>query len=307
MNKNLIKLSDEVREALSNNRPIVALESSFISHGFPFPENYNTVLAAEKIIRENNVTPASIAIVDGEIKVGLTEQDFSLLAKLINVNKGSERDIPFLLAKHATASITAGACMAIASSIGIDVVVMGGIGGVAASNSNKRDISADLTALSQYRCIVICSGTKAFMDIGETLEFLETYSIPVVVYQSEEFPFFISRNSGEKVDWVAESVSEIASIYLEMRSLEQTRGLLVGVPIPGEAEMPVEETKIAIQSAISEMEIDGVKGKDYTPQILSTIHRLTNNKSLHANIKLILNNARVGSEVAKALLVVNNR
>jgi pseudouridine-5'-phosphate glycosidase len=301
MNKDLFHLSDDVSAALEMKQPIVAIESSYISHGMQSPQNLSTALAVEKTIRDCQAVPATIAVINGIITVGVQRNHLKTLASGRDIYKAGERDLPFIVAKGLSAGVTVGASLAIASSVGIKVVVAGGIGGVGHGASQTFDISSDLLAIPRYACVTVCSGTKSFMDISATLEFLETHSVPVMVYQSSDFPFFFARNSGYSVDWVVESPDEIAEIFHQNKRLELSRGILIGVPVPEDAAMSEESTRKVTERALEEMRSQGVGGKEYTPKILSFIHQHTNSKSLDADIALFLNNALVGSEIAKSI------
>lgn len=301
MRKDALLISPEVQEALTSGKPVVALESTIIAHGMPYPANEETARTVETIVREQGAIPATIAILHGKIHVGLSSEDLHLLATSREVLKAGERDIPLVVAKKLHAATTAGSSVAIAASAGISVFVTGGIGGVARMASESFDISADLLAISGYSCITVCAGSKAFMDIPATLEYLETQRVPVIVYQSEYFPMFYSRSSGVKVDWVANSADEIAAAFAAKRALAMDGGMLVGVPIPAAAELPREAAEKAINTALDQIKARGITGKAVTPFLLSAIKEATGGESLEANIALIKNNAKVGAQIAVAL------
>lgn len=220
---------------------IVALESTIISHGMPYPVNLVTAIAVEQILRNSGVVPATTAILEGEMRAGLSKDELAFLAESKEIKKASERDIAFILAKKQHARTTVSASLAIAHAAGIQVFATGGIGGVGPQANQTFDISADLLSIGKYDCITVCAGAKAFMDIPATLEFLETNSIPVLVYQSNRFPLFYARDSRVKVDWELDNPDEIAEVFLKRLSIDQQGGLLVAVPIPAEAAIPENE------------------------------------------------------------------
>lgn len=301
MKKDALHISPEVQEALANGKPVVALESTIIAHGMPYPANEETARAVEGIVRAAGAIPATIAILHGDIKVGLSADDLHLLATSKEVLKAGERDIPLVVAKRLHAATTAGSSIAIAASAGIPVFVTGGIGGVARMAAESFDISADLLAIAGYTCITVCAGSKAFMDIPATLEYLETQRVPVMVYQAEHFPMFYSRSSGVKVDWVAHTPDDVASAFAAKLRLGIEGGMLVGVPIPTAAELPLATAEKAISSALEQIKARGITGKAVTPFLLSAIKESTDGESLEANIALIRNNAQAGAEIAVAL------
>jgi pseudouridylate synthase len=293
-----IKLSGEVKNALENNQPVVALESTIISHGMPYPVNIDTANSVEEIIRKEGAIPATIAIINGEIKVGLSKDELNFLATSKEIHKASERDLAIILANKLNAATTVSASLAIASAAGIVVFATGGIGGVGPDASKTFDISADLLSIGKYPCITVCAGAKAFMDISATLEFLETHSIPLAVYQSTQFPLFYSRDSGIKVEWEAHNSQEIANIFSTRLAIGQTGGFLVAVPIPNEDAIPEAEIQNAISAALADVSKMEVSGKEFTPMVLSKIKEITGGKSLIANVGLIKHNAKIGSEIA---------
>ncbi|TVR66448.1 MAG: pseudouridine-5'-phosphate glycosidase [Spirochaetaceae bacterium] len=299
--KDLINTTAEVRDALSEGRPVVALESTIISHGMPYPTNRETAAAVEGIVREAGAVPATIAILDGKIRVGITAEELEFLSTSDTIKKACERDIPFIVAGKLCAATTVSATLAIAHAAGIRVFATGGIGAVGPDASTTMDISADLPALGRYECITVCSGAKAFMDVAGTLEFLETQGIPVVVYGTDRFPLFYSLDSGERVDWVMESAGEIARVFAIQVATLPGRGLLVANPIPSESAIPESEIRKAIDSALAYVAERKITGKAFTPAVLSRIAEITGGRSLTANIALIRNNARLAGEIAAAL------
>ncbi|KAJ3125774.1 hypothetical protein HK098_008234 [Nowakowskiella sp. JEL0407] len=291
---------EEVKEFfLLNKKGVVALESTIISHGLPYPQNYNTALELEKIVTSHGCTPAHIAIINGKIKVGLLDEELHQLAKEKNVVKASRRDIAHIVALGKNGATTVSATMLIAHLCGIKVFVTGGIGGVHRGAENSMDISADLTELGRTPVTVVCSGVKSILDIEKTLEYLETQGVTVLTYgSSEEFPAFYSPSSGFKSMAAMDNPHEIATVIDANMKLDLKSGIVVGVPIPGGG---VEGVDTAIKKAIKEAEKNGIKGKDITPYLLSKVSKITKGKSLDANISLIKNNAKVGSLIAKSL------
>ncbi len=293
-----ISISDEVQSALKDNLPIVALESTIISHGMSYPFNVRLSEEVEKIIRHHGAVPATIAIINGVIKIGLSEEEVEFIATDRSVKKTSKREIPLLLANKGCGSTTVSATIFCAALIGIKVFVTGGIGGVHKDAQYTFDISSDLTELSNYNIAVICAGAKSILDIGLTLEKLETLSVPVIGYKTDEFPAFYSRESGFGVDINAESVEKVAMIMKYKWDLGINGGIVVGCPIPRQDEIPAEEMAGYIKKAVKEAEKESIKGKYLTPFMLQEIHTHTRGKSIDANISLIKNNALIGSKIA---------
>ena len=298
MNKIDLEFSPEVAKALKVNAAVVALESTIIAHGMPYPQNVETALAVESIVRQAGALPATIAILNGKMKVGLTREELELVADGQNILKASDRDIPFILAKKLSAATTVSASLAIAAAAGIKVFVTGGIGGVGPEGYKNLDISSDLIALADYPCITVCAGAKAFMDIPATLEYLETQRVSVVGYQTWFFPLFYTRGSQYKIDWSIQNAREAAEIFHAKLTHDHPGGLLVGVPMDEEDALSYEETQKAIDFALAQIKAKGVAGKEVTPFILAAIKDETGGKSLSANIALIKKNARVGGEIA---------
>jgi len=296
-----IKLSSEIEEALRQNKPIVALESTIISHGMPYPKNVETALAVEQIVRDNGAIPATIAIINGQCCVGLSKDEIEVFGKEKNVWKVSLRDMPYVISKKIFGATTVAATMRIATMVGIKIFVTGGIGGVHRGAEKSMDISADLTEMSQTNVAVICAGVKSILDIGLTLEHLETLGIPVVTYGQDEFPSFYSRQSGYTSPLRLDSFSEIANLLQTKWSLGLNGSVLIANPINEKDEVPFETMEQYILQAIQQAEMQGVKGKNVTPFLLQYIAENTKGDSLEANIALIKNNAVAGAKIAISL------
>lgn len=296
--KNYLELNLEVSEAIDMGRPVVALESTIISHGMPYPKNVETALKVEEIVRNKGAVPATIGILNGRLKAGLTKDEILYFGKSKDINKVSRRDIPFMITKRAHGATTVAATMIIASLAGIKVFVTGGIGGVHREAQNSFDISADLMELARTNVAVVCAGAKSILDIGLTLEYLETQGVPVVGYKTEEFPAFYTRKSGFKVDYKVDSVLELARAIKAKWDLNIQGGLVIGNPIPPKFEMDNQKINEAIEYALEEAKRKGIKGKDITPYLLSEIKSLTDGESLESNIQLVYNNAKLGAELA---------
>lgn len=296
-----LDINPEVKEALNNGKPVVALESTIISHGMPYPENVKTALNVEKIIRDNGAVPATIAILGGTLKVGLTGEEIEYLGKAKNVIKTSRRDIPFIAAKKSDGATTVASTMIIASLAGIKVFATGGIGGVHRGAAETFDISADLEELANTDVAVICAGAKSILDIGLTLEYLETNGVPVVGYQTEEMPAFYTRKSGFKVDYTVESPAEIAFALKAKWDLGLRGGMVVANPIEEQYEMDYDTITEAIDKAVKEAEEKGIRGKETTPFLLSKVKEITGGDSLESNIMLVYNNALLGAKIAVEL------
>ncbi|HRE49438.1 MAG TPA: pseudouridine-5'-phosphate glycosidase [Aggregatilineales bacterium] len=295
-----VTVHPEVREALAAGMPVVALESTIIAHGMPYPTNLEVAHRCEQLVREAGAVPATLAILGGVIRVGLSAPELEYFATSQTILKAVERDFPMILARKADAAVTAGSSLAIAAAAGISVFVTGGIGGVGASAAQDFDISADLLAIAEYPVLTVCSGTKAFMDIPATLEYLETLRVPVIGYRFAEFPMFYTRGSGVGLEWVAQSPAEVAAILAARLHLSTSGGVLLGVPVPETAELPAAESRAAIQAALAHLREKGISGKGVTPFVLNAIKEYTGAASLRANVALIENNARVGAEIAAA-------
>lgn len=302
MFKQYLDIHPEVAEALAKGLPVVALESTIISHGMPYPQNVETARKVEQIVRDNGCVPATIGIVKGRLKAGLTDAEIEYMGKEgLKVTKASRRDLPFIVANALDGATTVASTMIIAEMAGIKVFVTGGIGGVHRGAQQTFDISADLTELAQTNVAVVCAGCKSILDIGLTLENLETNGVPVLGYQTEDFPAFYTRQSGYKVDYKAESALEIAKALKAKWDMQLKGGVVIGNPIPVEFEMNYEVITKAIEDAVKEAEEKGIRGKESTPFLLSKIKTITGGDSLESNIQLVFNNARVGSQIAKEL------
>lgn len=301
----LLKISKEVEDALKNNKPVVALETTIISHGMPYPDNIKTALEVERIIRENGAVPATIGIIDGVGVVGMNEEEIIQFGKAHNVLKVSRRDLPYVISHKLWGATTVSATMILAEMAGIEVFVTGGIGGVHRNVINSFDISADLEELASTKVSVVCSGAKAILDLPFTLEYLETKGVPVLGYKSANLAAFYSADSGLKVDYKMDSCEEIAQLIKTKRDLNLKGGVLISNPIPKEAEIPNEVIERPIKKALKEAEEKNIHGKDITPFLLKTICDETKGESLKANIALIYNNAKIGAQIAVAYAKLN--
>ena len=297
-----LDLSPEVREALENNRPVVALESTIISHGMPYPKNVQTAVAVENTIRENGAVPATIAIIKGRLKVGLRPDELEYFGKKgMAITKTSRRDIPVIVSKGEDGATTVAATMMIAAMAGIQVFATGGIGGVHRGAETTMDISADLDEFTKTPVLVVCAGAKAILDLNLTMEYLETKGIPVFCYQTDELPAFYTRQSGLKAPFRADSPEELAGIWNTKNELGIQGGFIVANPIPEESSMDPERINAAIDEAITEMNKLGIHGKETTPYLLDKVQKLTGGDSLESNIKLVLNNAALAAKIAKGI------
>ena len=297
-----LSISPEVQEALKAGKPVVALESTIISHGMPYPQNVETALKVEQTIRENGAVPATIAIIGGQLKAGCTPEEIEYLGKKGQaVIKASRRDLPVLIARKADGATTVTTTMIIASMAGIRVFATGGIGGVHRGAQQTFDISADLEELAQTPVMVVCAGAKSILDLGLTLEYLETKGVPVIGYGTEELPAFYTRHSGFKVDYRIDTPEELAAAFKAKMDCGLKGGMLVTNPIPEEFSMPKEVIDKAIDQALQEMDEAGIHGKQCTPFLLAKVKDLTGGESLASNIQLVLNNARLAAKTAKAL------
>ena len=295
----MLKINPEVLNALNNNQPVVALESTISSHGMPYPKNVQTALAVEKVIRDHGAVPATIGIIDGDAIVGMTPEEIEEFGKRKGIVKVSRRDLPVVYAKKLWAATTVAATMIIANQAGIKLFVTGGIGGVHRGAQETMDISADLQELAKTNVTVVCAGAKAILDLPLTLEYLETMGVPVLGYQTEELPAFYTAHSGLKVDYKLESPREAALVMYEKESNNLQGGILITNPIPEEYSMDKKVIDDAIEKALKMMNEQGIKGKETTPFLLKTIVELTGGDSLESNIKLVLNNAALGAEIIK--------
>ena len=296
-----LKISPEVSEALTQRKPVVALESTIIAHGMPYPKNVETALAVENIVRKNGATPATIAIIDGKLCTGLSEKEIRHLGKLgQKVVKVSRRDIPFILSKGITGATTVASTMIIASIAKIPIFATGGIGGVHRGAESSMDVSADLQELANTSVAVVSAGAKAILDLKLTLEYLETFGVPVVGFKTDEFPSFYSRTSGLGVDYRIDKVDELAHILFTKWNLGMKGGVLIANPILKKDQMKFNSINQAIDEAILIAEKKGIKGKKITPFLLEKIGKLTEGKSLDANIQLVYNNAKLAAKIAVA-------
>ncbi len=296
----ILKVNPEVEKALKENKPVIALESTIISHGMPYPQNVETANKVEEIIREHGGVPATIGIVEGVPTVGLTKDEIEELGKRGHaVPKVSRRDLPMVIAEKSWGATTVATTMIIASKAGVEFFVTGGIGGVHRGAETTFDVSADLEELGRTNMTVICAGAKAILDLAKTLEVLETKGVPVLGYQTEELPAFYTRTSGLKVDYALKDAADAARIVKAKRDFGLNGGILITNPIPEQYSLdPVEINKV-IDEAIKEMDEKGIKGKECTPFLLAKVAEITGGKSLDANIQLVFNNAAVGTEIAK--------
>ena len=296
-----LDIAPEVTEALGQGRPVVAFESTIISHGFPYPANVECALETERIAREEGVTPATIAIIGGRFKVGIDRDDIEHLASSDDIAKASRRDIPVLLAGGKDGATTVAATMLIASMAGIRVFATGGIGGAHRGAQQSFDISADLLELARTDVAVVCAGAKSILDIGLTLEVLETHGVPVIGYQTDEFPAFYTRTSGHGVDVRLDSPSEIAEVLQAKSAAGLGGGVVIANPVPKEYELDSDQLGEVISTALQEAEDQGVHGKDVTPFLLARIHELTSGASEETNKQLVYSNTRLAARIASSL------
>ena len=294
-----MKINPQVLEALKNDKPVVALETTIISHGMPYPKNVETALKVEQVIREHGAIPATIGIIDGEPIVGMTPDEIELFGKEKNILKASRRDLPVIYAKKLWAATTVSSSMIIANQAGIEVFVTGGIGGVHRGAQESMDISADLQELGKTNVTVVCAGAKAILDLPLTLEYLETMGVPVLGYQTKELPAFYTPHSGLSVDYQIDSPEEAARVILEKRRNNLAGGILITNPIPEKYAMDSKIINDAIEKALKMADEQGIKGKEITPFLLKNIVDITGGDSLESNIQLILNNAALGAEISK--------
>lgn len=307
MFRKYLDIKPEVAKALAEGKAVVALESTIISHGMPYPQNVKTALEVEAIVRENGAIPATIAILGGRLKVGLTEDEIEYLGKAKNVIKTSRRDIPFIVAKGVDGATTVASTMILAALAGVKVFATGGIGGVHRGAQETYDVSADLQELAQTNVAVVCAGAKSILDIGLTLEYLETHGVPVVGYQTEELPAFYTRKSGFGVDYRIDSPVELATALKAKWDLGLQGGMVVANPIPEAYAMDYDVITEAINSAVKEAEEKGIKGKESTPFLLAKVKELTAGTSLDANIQLVYNNAKVAAQLAVEYQTLQNK
>ena len=296
-----LDIKPEVAQALAEGRPVVALESTIISHGMPYPQNVETALNVERIVRENGAVPATIAIIGGRLKAGLTPEEIEYFGKKGQaIAKASRRDLSILCARGEDGATTVATTMIIAHMAGIKVFATGGIGGVHRGAETTMDISADLEELAQTPVMVVCAGAKSILDLGLTLEYLETKGVPVLGYGTEELPAFYTRQSGFKVDYRMESPKEIADAWRTQNLMGLKGGMLVTNPIPEEFSMDKAVIDAAIEKALAEAEEKGIHGKETTPFLLARVAELTGGNSLASNIRLVYNNAKLAAQIAGA-------
>ena len=297
-----LDVAPEVAEALETGGPVVALESTIISHGMPYPKNVETALLVEKTVRDNGAVPATIAVIGGRLKAGLSREDIEYLGRAgRGVAKASRRDLPALVARGADGATTVATTMIIAHMAGISIFATGGIGGVHRGAEVTMDISADLEELARTPVMVVCAGAKAILDLGLTLEYLETRGVPVLGFGTDELPAFYTRESGLGVDYRVDTPEELAAVFRAGRELGYPGGMLVGNPIPAEYAMDKSVIDAAIETALADAKAQGIRGKETTPFLLARVVELTGGESLESNIRLVLNNARVAALTAVAL------
>lgn len=297
-----LDIAPEVKAALDAGKPVVALESTIISHGMPYPQNVETALNVEKLIRDNGAIPATIAVIKGRLKAGLSEAEIDYLGKTGHaVPKASRRDLPVLVAQGRDGACTVTTTMIIANLAGIKVFATGGIGGVHRGAETTMDVSADLEELAHTPVMVICAGAKSILDLGLTLEYLETHGVPVIGYGTEELPAFYTRKSGFKVDYELDTPAELAKAFHVKQEMGLGGGMLVTNPIPEEYSMDADAINKAIDEAIADAKKQGIHGKETTPFLLAKIKDLTGGDSLNSNIQLVYNNARLAAKTAAEL------
>ena len=296
----MLALTDEVRDALASGRPVVALESTIISHGMPYPKNVQTAREVEQLIRDGGAVPATIAILHGVPRIGLDEAELDLLGSDDNVRKVSIRDLPYVVARGEHGATTVASTMRLAALAGIRVFVTGGLGGVHRGAENSMDVSADLTELSLTDVAVVSAGVKSLLDIGRTLEVLETLGVPVISFGSPDFPSFFSRSSGFTSPLRLDTATDVAAAMHAKWDLGLAGGVVVANPIPVEDEIPEAQIGALISQAVAEADAQGITGSAITPFLLGRIVELSEGDSLRANIALVKNNARLGAEIAVA-------
>lgn len=301
-----LDVAPEVAAAVAAGKPVVALESTIISHGMPYPQNVETALKVEQIIRDNGAVPATIAILGGRLKAGLTAEEIEYLGKKgQDVTKASRRDLAVLVSRKADGATTVTTTMMIAHMAGIQVFATGGIGGVHRGAETTMDISADLEELASTPVMVVCAGAKSILDLGLTLEYLETHGVPVLGYGTKELPAFYTRKSGFEVDYRVDTPAELAAAFRASLDLGLRGGMLVTNPIPEEYSMDPAVINKAIEDAVAEAKAQGIHGKATTPFLLAKIKEITGGSSLDSNIQLVFNNARLAARTACALSALN--
>lgn len=300
-----LEIKEDVKEALENDVPVVALESTIISHGMPYPQNVEMAKKVEDIIRSEGAIPATIAIMNGKIKIGLSDEDLETLAQSPNVNKVSRRDLAKIIAEKSMGATTVASTMICAEMAGIQFFVTGGIGGVHRGYEHTLDVSADLEELAQSNVNVICAGAKAILDLTRTMEYLETKGVSVVGFQTKVLPAFYTRTTNIPLHAYVETEEALANIIYSKNQLNLKGGILIVNPIPEESSLDSAFINGIIDEAIEKSVKDGIEGKDVTPYLLKTILEKTNGKSLEANLALVYNNAKVGARIAKAYAEIN--
>jgi len=298
MYERFLDINPEVAKALDEGVAVVALESTIISHGMPYPKNVETALAVEEVIRKNGAVPATIGIIAGRIKVGLTREEIEYMATAKDVLKVSRRDFPLVVSQKLDGATTVAGTMIAAHMAGIKVFVTGGIGGVHRGAGESFDISADLEELKMTDVTVVCAGVKSILDIGGTLEYLETSGVPVITVGADQFPAFYSRESGFAAECRMDDHAKIAALIRTKEEMGLRGGILVACPVPEEHEIPFDKMDVVIRQALEECREQGITGKRITPFLLSRVKDLTEGSSLEANIQLVLNNADIGSRIA---------
>ncbi len=300
-----LDIHPDVAQAIAQRRPVVALESTIISHGMPYPQNVETALRVEAEVRANGAVPATTAIIDGRLKAGLSVGEIETLGQSgRSVVKVSRRDIPFIVAQGATGATTVAATMVIAAMAGIRVFATGGIGGVHRGAAQSFDVSADLQELAQTPVAVVCAGAKSILDLGLTLEYLETHGVPVVGYQTAWLPAFFTRESAFKVDYQLDSAQDVAHAMHAKWAMDLRGGIVVANPIPEAFAMPRETIDAAVEQALHEAQAQGITGKESTPFLLARVCAITGGDSLAANIQLVLNNARLAAAIAREFMAI---
>ena len=297
-----LDINPEVEDALASSSAVVALESTIISHGMPYPQNVETALRVEQEVRDHGAVPATMAIMDGRLKIGLTEAEIEQLGKAgLSVIKTSRRDIPFVVASGQLGATTVAATMILAAQAGVKVFATGGLGGVHRGAETSFDVSADLQELAKTDVAVVCAGPKSILDIALTREYLETFGVPVIGYGCDNLPAFYVQDSGYPVDYRLDTAQQVADALKVKWSLPLPGGVIIGNPVPAEFAMPNQVIDAAIEQALAELEEQGIGGKDSTPFLLKRVVDLTGGDSLETNIQLVLNNARVAAQIAVAM------
>ena len=303
MNSKYLDINSNIKKALAEKRPVVALESTIISHGMPYPQNIETALKIEEIVKANGATPATIAIINGKLKVGLTKDEIEYLGRSgKKIVKASRRDIPYLISKKVDGATTVASTMIGAKMAGIKIFATGGIGGVHRGAEQSFDISADLQELAHTDVAVVCAGVKSILDLGLTLEYLETYGVPVLGYKTKELPAFYTQKSGFEVDYQLNTVKQIANFLKVKWEMNLKGGVVIANPIPTKFQLDYNSINDIIHSAILESEVNGIKGKEITPFLLDKVKELSYGKSLEANVQLVYNNAKLAAQIATHLI-----